>query len=80
MALQSFQLDPEAGGVSLDTFDAHTHNYSKLTKIGVDNFGAWTSPKWLDVLDDGIVHVDEGIEDLEAVGVEVETLPTSTPV
>ena len=30
MAIQSFQLDPQAGGVSVATFDAHKHAYDKM--------------------------------------------------
>ena len=38
MAIESFQIDPEAGGVSQTVFDnhiadyiIHTHNYEKMT-------------------------------------------------
>ena len=79
MAIQSFQLDPAAGGVSQAEFDAHTHNYRKLTRIGVDASDTWTSPTWTVIADDSDNHASE-YGDLEAAGVTVETSPTSTPV
>ncbi len=60
-------------------FDAHTHNYRKITKIGVDADDKWASPTWADVIDDTQTHASESV-DLEAAGVEVATSPTSTPV
>ena len=82
MAMQSFQLDPAAGGVSQSVFDAHAHSYRKLTKLTGDDDDGWSSPVSVDVVDDAGVHLNAGggnPPDLEAVGVEVATAPTSTP-
>ena len=78
MAIQSFQLDPAAGGVSQATFDAHTHSYRKLTRIGGDSYDQWSSPTWANVVDDADTHMSENV-DLEAVGVTVATSSTGTP-
>jgi len=78
MAIQSFQLDPAAGGVSQATFDEHTHNYRKITRVGADAADQWTSPTWEDIVDDVDTHVSE-TADLEAVGITVATEPTTTP-
>jgi len=61
------------------TFNAHTHNYRKITKIGVDDDDKWSSPVWVDVVDDAQTYASTSV-DLEAAGVEVATSPTSTPV
>ena len=78
MALQSFQLDPAAGGVSQAEFESHTHTYRKITRIGADAYDQWTSPTWAVIADDADTHVSESV-DLEAVGVTTETSSTSTP-
>jgi len=49
MTLQTFQLDPAAGGVSQATFDAHTHGYRKVTRIGADSDDKFASPTWVDI-------------------------------
>lgn len=77
MAKVSFQLDPNA--VTEVTFNAHTHNYRKMTQLLVDASDPWNSPKSVDVIDDSTVHQIDLGQDLEAVGVTVATLPTSTP-
>ena len=79
MAIESFQLDPAAGGVSQATFDEHTHNYRKITRIGVDDDDKFLSPTWTDIVDDSDNIADSSV-DLEAAGVTVATSPTSTPV
>ena len=79
MAIESFQLDPAAGGVSQATFDEHTHNYRKITRIGVDDDDKFLSPTWTDIVDDSDNIADSAV-DLEAAGVTVATSPTSTPV
>jgi len=38
MAIESFQLDPNAGGVSQEEFDAHTHDYDKMTGCSKPSF------------------------------------------
>lgn len=78
MAIQSFQLDPAAGGVSQAEFDNHTHNYRKLTRIGVDARDQFDTPTWTVIVDDSDNHASEAV-DLEAAGVTVATSPTSTP-
>ena len=78
MAIQSFQLDPSVGGVSQATFDAHTHGYRKITRIGADSDDKWASPSWVDVVDDTDTHASESV-DLEAMGVTVATDQTETP-
>ena len=79
MAIQEMELDPNAGGVSVATFDAHTHNYRRLDTIGIDLSKKWLAPEYEVVVDDSMVYVTAG-NDAEAVGVEVSTKPTSTPV
>jgi len=79
MALQSFQLDPNAGGVSQTEFDSHTHNYRKITRVGVDASDNWSSPTWTNIVDNSDNYASESV-DLEAAGVTVVTSPTSTPV
>lgn len=82
MAIQSFQLDPAAGGVSQATFDAHTHNYRKLTQVVGDDDDGWSTKVSIDVVDDAEVYLNAGggnPPDLEAIGVVVATAPTGTP-
>ena len=67
MAMQSFQLDPN-----------HTHNYRKITRIGVDENKNWNSPTWEDVIDDGD-SVAVGTTDLEGAAITTATSVTSTP-
>ena len=67
-----------SSGVSQSEFDAHTHNYRKLTTIGVDNSKNWVGPAYETVLDDQEVHVTDG-SDAEAIGVTVSTQPTGVP-
>ena len=62
MAWQAFQLDPAAGGVSQATFDAHTHSYRKITRIGGDNDDKWASPSWADIVDDADTHAAESVD------------------
>jgi len=78
MAIQSFQLDPAAGGVSQATFDIHTHSYRKLTRIGADDRDQFDSPGWSDVVDDTDTVVTQSV-DIEAVAVTVATDSTGTP-
>ena len=78
MAIQSFQLDPAAGGVSQATFDAHTHGYRKITRIGVDDDDKFLSPVWVDIVDDADTVAGTSV-DLEAAGITVATEQTETP-
>jgi len=59
-------------------FDAHTHNYRKITKIGVDDDDKFLSPDWTTVVDDA-ENVASTSVDAEAVAVEVATSPTGPP-
>ena len=68
MAKESFQLDPN-----------HTHNYRKITRIGVDIKKDWSSPAWQDIADNQD-NVAPGSTDIEAAGVTVATAETGTPV
>ena len=71
--------------MDLATFNAHTHNYRKITRVGVDadkNFG---SPQRADIIDNNEVEVgDDAILYPSSVGnsiaITVETSPSSTPV
>ena len=66
-------------GVSLAVFDAHVHNYRKITGIGVDDDDKYLTPDKMDIVDDAETVAATNV-DAEAVGVTVETAPTSTPV
>ncbi|MBA7662346.1 hypothetical protein ES703_70374 [subsurface metagenome] len=76
MAIEKVYLSE---GVPQVTFDAHTHNYRKLTQFGVDANKTYAGPKRIDILDDQEVFGQDGT-DIEAVGMTVTTSPTSTPV
>lgn len=78
MALQSFQLDPNAGGVSAAEFEAHTHSYRKITRIGTDVNKNYGSPTYTDLIDDTEVVSTPG-NDMEAVGITSSTEQTGTP-
>ena len=65
-------------GVPQSTFDAHTHNYRKLTQIATDISKNWVGPSRTNVLDDQeVFNTDDA--DIEAIGVTVATSPTSVP-
>ena len=78
MAIQSFQLDPAAGGVSQAEFDTHTHPYRKLIRIGGDDDDKWSAPVWAVIADDSDTVAACPV-DLEAVGVTVSTDQTGAP-
>ena len=78
MAIQSFQIDPAAGGVSQAEFDAHTHSYRKVTQLGVDERDQYNSPSRVTIVDDTESFAATA-QDLEAVGITVATEATSTP-
>jgi len=79
MAIQEMELDPNAGGVSVATFNAHAHNYRKITGIGVDDDDKYLTPDKMDIVDDTETVAASSV-DAEAVGITVATKPTSTPV
>ncbi len=76
MARQVAEVTP---GVSAAVFDVHTHNYRKLTWIGVDDNDKYLTPDKMEVQDDAET-VAATMVDAEAVGVTVATAPTSPPV
>ena len=78
MAIQSFQLDPAAGGVSQAEFDAHTHSYRQVSRLGTDVNKNYGSPTYVDVLDDTEVVSTPG-NDMEAVGITTQTEQTGVP-
>ncbi len=77
MAIQEMQLDPN--GVDGATFDAHTHNYRKMTQLGVDGVGSYASPVRTNVVDNSEVNLTDSNK-VSAVGITVSTQPTSTPI
>jgi len=78
MAIQSFQLDPAAGGVSQSEFDNHTHKYRKLMTLGVDASKQFSSPVRSDLVDNSEIFVIDGT-DLEAVALTVATEESEIP-
>jgi hypothetical protein len=78
MAIQSFQLDPAAGGVSQAEFDSHTHGYRRLDQIGIDDVTNYSSPNRATVTDDAEVSIGEQAR-ARAVGVTVSTQQTAVP-
>lgn len=68
-----------ADGVPQATFDAHTHNYRKITMVGVDDDDKYLSPDKETIVDDAETVAATNV-DAEAVGITVATEPTSTPV
>jgi len=67
------------GGISQAVFDAHAHNYRKITWIGVDDDDKYTTPDKMEIVDNGETVAATAV-DAEAVGVTVATLPTTVPV
>jgi len=72
------QTEEVASGVSQAIFDAHTHDYRKITQIGADSDDKWGSPTLVDIIDDDTTEAHEAV-DLEAVGITVATQPTEIP-
>ncbi len=66
------------GGVSQTVYDAHTHNYRKFTRVGVDGAGTYGSPVRTDILDDAEVNLTDSNK-VAAVGITVSTQPTEAP-
>ena len=74
-------IEVVATGVGQGTFDAHTHSYRKPTELAVSVDHLYTTVLRYPVTDDAeTVAIVGNNADLEAVGVTVATLPTSTPV
>lgn len=74
----SIDLSAGGGGITQETFDAHTHSYRKITQLGVDATKGYSSPAKVDIVDDSEVNTNDN-QDTEAVGITVSTQPTSTP-
>lgn len=72
------QTEEVAPGVSQAVFDAHTHNYRKITWIGVDDEDKYLSPDKTEIVDDAETVAATAV-DAEAVGITVATLPTEVP-
>jgi len=70
------QLDPTA--VSQATHDAHTHNYQKVTQLGVDAQKTYATPARIATQADAEVNVADAT-DLEAVGLTLGGVATTTP-
>lgn len=67
-----------ADGVPQATFDIHTHNYRKITWIGVDDDDKYLSPDKVEVVDDAETVAASSV-DAEAVGITVSTQATEVP-
>lgn len=73
MAIQSFQC------VADSVYAAHTHDYRKITWLGVDDDDKYLTPDKAEIVDDAETVAATAV-DAEAVGITVATLPTSAPV
>ena len=71
-------IEVVATGVAQATFDIHTHNYRKITWIGVDDDDKYVTPDKMEIVDDAETVAATAV-DAEAVGVTVATLPTGVP-
>lgn len=72
MAIQTFTC------VTKSDFDAHSHNFSRVSRIGVDGAQNFSSPQIADV---GIgQYIVSENQRLRAVGIETVVWPTSAPV
>jgi len=76
MPVQSFQIVPD--GVTQAQFAGHTHNYRKITRLGVDTKKDWTMPAWSTVGDDQD-SVAAAVTDIEAAGLTAATSATGIP-
>lgn len=80
MAIQSFQIDPGAGGVSQAEFDNHTHGYRRIDGIGIDDTYTYADPARETVVDDTETSVGaDYAKGAESIGVTVSTSQTSVP-
>ena len=74
-------IEVVATGVGQATFDGHTHDYRKMTEIACSRDHLYTTVDRFPVSDDTeTVALSGNNVDLEAVGVTMDTQPTSTPV
>lgn len=70
-------IELTATGLDVGTFNAHTHNYRKLTQLGVDGAGSYASPVRIAIAE-GEVNVTDSNK-VASVGITVSTQPTETP-
>ena len=79
MAIEKVYIS--GGGVAQVAFDGHVHNYRKPTEIACSRDHLYTTVERYPISDDAeTVAFSGNNKDIEAVGVTVATLPTSTPV
>ncbi len=79
MAIEKVYISGE--GVSVASFDAHVHNYRKAVELAVSKDHTYDPVDRFPIGDDGETVAFSGNNlDIEAVGVTVDTQPTSTPV
>lgn len=70
-----------ADGVPQSEFDAHAHNYRKITQVGISVDHLYDPVLRYDVIDDAEVVAFIGNNaDAEAVGITVSTELTTTPI
>ncbi len=67
-----------SSGVSQTEFDVHTHNYRKITELGVDGVGSYASPARIAIVDDSEVNITDSNK-VAAVRVSVATQSTEVP-
>lgn len=75
MAIEKVYLSE---GVNLTDFNVHTHNYRKVTDLGVDGTGNYTTPQRIAVADDSEVNITDSNK-VSAVGITVGTQATEVP-
>lgn len=75
MAIEKIYLSE---GVSLAVFNVHTHNYRKITWIGVDDDDKYASPDKTEIVDDAETVASSSVN-AEAVGITVSTQATEVP-
>jgi len=72
------EVEYVVSGVSQATFDAHTHGYRKITQLGVDGLGNYSSPARIAIQDDSEVDITDSNK-VAAVGITVATAATEVP-
>ncbi len=76
MAIEKVYIS--GGGVGLAVFNAHTHNYRKVTQLGVDGTGNYATPQRVAIIDDSEVNVTDSNK-VASAGLTVATQATETP-
>ena len=62
----------------ITTFEAHTHNYRKITQLGVDGAGDYGSPVRISIEDDTEVDITDSNK-VASVGITVATQASESP-